>query len=256
MEREALNEQDGVDEDVLDTAAATETEQDDAATEPVGSADVAGTMRWSEFNRRSRELEREREAMVARERELQARAAGYQDYEEFKQTLADNPDLAADIRAAFERHGPRTQSRAGVPAEVTRELTAMRSELSETRMELLANRIQTEADRLQREHGLSAEETQNVVKQALEDGLLDHKTPRDLVGKRLTTVYRSMSFEKAKGAGQRELVTKLREGARAASPGGKAKGTDAPEPEPDYGKMSYEEIARHEMKRLGVNPKR
>lgn len=215
--------------------ADTTDQKADVAPEPEtgGSADVAGTMRWSEFNRRAAELKRREERLKG--------------YEDFDRMLEEDEELRREIVTAVERR--RGQAR----QPQTEDTRAIREELMETRAELAAHRIQTELDALQKEHKLTKEEANAVQLTAFKEGLIDHRTTRDAIAKRLRMVYRDMNFDKAKGSGERELVEKLREGQRAASPGGRPKGTDSEEvPDYDFGKMSYEQIAQAEMKRLGV----
>lgn len=246
QDHETLNEQPGSDLDIEPVKDAPDTTQDVTADEPEGSAervDAQGTMRWSEFNRRAQELERERAA-------LEQRAESVKSYEEFARALDADEELREQVTNAFSRSRERGTARP--TAQPTEDMRAIKNELMETRVELAAQRIQTELDLLQREHKLSKEEAQAVMGTALKEGLVDHRTPREAIAKRLKMVYRDLHFDKAKGAGERDLVEKLREGQRAASPGGRPKGADT-DTEPNYDpKMSFEQIAFAEMKRLGV----
>lgn len=211
-----------------------ETDAPSDTPEAAPTVDAAGAMMRADYQRKTAELAREREAMRAEAERLQY----LKDYEAI---LAERPDLAEHVQNTLA-----SQERNVSDPKMTRELRQVQVELAEMKQAAFFDSLNTAATRVAKEFGMTTEEMVAVVRDEWEDRAISIGMDPGTLNKRITKAAKAAGYDKARQGGESDLAQKLRDKAKAASP--KAKSA-APEPkEPDTSAMTSEERVNYMLR--------
>jgi len=226
---------------VADTVTPEVPAQMDTPSGPdSGAVDAAGILRHADYTRKMQALAEER-------RRLEVEAERVRELEELRARLDSDPGYRDRFEQAWElANGQAAPAAPAQDAQLLGRINRLEQALARQTMDGHASMVEATIAKLAVDYGLSKQDQEAIVLDAVGQDLLGYGTPVELVEKRLRAVTASHHLPRAKADGQRELIGQIKDKGKVASPVTTVPAP--PEAEPDVTKMKQQDYEAYLVK--------